>query len=76
MNIHLLLFLLRHKIIETSSGGNREVQRTILELLDQLDGFDTNNEVKVILATNKIESLDLALIRPGCIDRKIYFPFI
>ena len=76
MNIHLLLFLLRHKIIETSSGENREVQRTILELLDQLDGFDTNNEVKVIFATNKIESLDLALIRPGCIDRKIYLPFI
>jgi len=64
-----------HKRIETSSGGHREVQRTMLELLNQLDGFDTNNEVKVILATNKIESLDPALIRPGRIDRKIYFPF-
>jgi len=64
-----------HKRIETSSGGHREVQRTMLELLNQLDGFDTNNEVKVILATNKIESLDPALIRPGRIDRKIHFPF-
>ena len=63
-----------HKRIETSSSGHREVQRTMLELLNQLDGFDTNNEVKVILATNKIESLDPALIRPGRIDRKIHFP--
>lgn len=64
-----------HKRIETSSGGKREVQRTMLELLNQLDGFDTSTEVKVILATNKIESLDPALIRPGRIDRKIYFPY-
>merc|ERR1712146_446524 len=55
-------------------GGEREIQRTMLELLNQLDGFDARTDVKVILATNKIESLDPALIRPGRIDRKIEFP--
>jgi 26S proteasome regulatory subunit T2 len=59
---------------ESTSGGEREIQRTMLELLNQLDGFDTRGDVKVIMATNKIESLDPALIRPGRIDRKIEFP--
>jgi len=60
-----------NKRYESSSGGEKEVQRTMLELLNQLDGFDSRADVKVIMATNKIESLDPALIRPGRIDRKI-----
>merc|ERR1719223_1465371 len=62
------------KRFDTTSGGEREIQRTMLELLNQLDGFDSRADVKVILATNKIESLDPALLRPGRVDRKILFP--
>jgi len=62
------------KRYESNSGGEREIQRTMLELLNQLDGFDDRGDVKVIMATNKIETLDPALIRPGRIDRKIEFP--
>eukprot|EP00442_Polarella_glacialis_P019151 CAMPEP_0115078076 /NCGR_PEP_ID=MMETSP0227-20121206/17357_1 /TAXON_ID=89957 /ORGANISM="Polarella glacialis, Strain CCMP 1383" /LENGTH=450 /DNA_ID=CAMNT_0002465439 /DNA_START=82 /DNA_END=1434 /DNA_ORIENTATION=- len=62
------------KRYDTTSGGEKEIQRTMLELLNQLDGFDDRGEVKVIMATNRIESLDPALIRPGRIDRKIEFP--
>merc|ERR1712087_1010901 len=62
------------KRYDSTSGGTREIQRTMLELLNQLDGFDERGDVKVIMATNQIESLDPALIRPGRIDRKIEFP--
>merc|ERR1712021_173134 len=62
------------KRYDSNSGGEREIQRTMLELLNQLDGFDTRGDVKVIMATNRIDSLDPALIRPGRIDRKIEFP--
>lgn len=62
------------KRYDSQSGGEREIQRTMLELLNQMDGFDSRGDVKVIMATNRIESLDPALLRPGRIDRKIEFP--
>ena len=57
-----------------NSGGDSEVQRTMLELLNQLDGFQANNNIKILMATNRIDILDPALIRPGRIDRKIKIP--
>eukprot|EP00758_Cryptobia_borreli_P002815 Tbor_TRINITY_DN3310_c0_g1::TRINITY_DN3310_c0_g1_i1::g.23501::m.23501/K03062/PSMC1, RPT2; 26S proteasome regulatory subunit T2 len=63
------------KRYDSNSSGTKEIQRTMLELLTQLDGFDSCTDVKVIMATNRIDTLDPALIRPGRIDRKIEFPF-
>eukprot|EP00760_Papus_ankaliazontas_P007939 PhM_4_TR13609/c0_g1_i1/m.52275/K03065/PSMC3, RPT5; 26S proteasome regulatory subunit T5 len=54
--------------------GSREVQRTMLELLSQLDGFGSNEDIKVIAATNRIDVLDPALLRSGRLDRKVEFP--
>lgn len=55
-------------------NGDREVQRTMLELLSQLDGFSSNEMIKVIAATNRPDVLDPALLRSGRLDRKIELP--
>merc|ERR1719439_321642 len=55
------------------SGADGEVQRTMLEIVNQLDGFDARGNIKVLMATNRPDTLDPALVRPGRIDRKIEF---
>lgn len=56
---------------DDGAGGDNEVQRTMLELINQLDGFDPRGNIKVIMATNRPDTLDPALTRPGRLDRKI-----
>jgi 26S proteasome regulatory subunit T1 len=58
---------------DDGAGGDNEVQRTMLELITQLDGFDPRGNIKVMFATNRPSTLDPALLRPGRIDRKVEF---
>ncbi|KAF9161232.1 26S proteasome regulatory subunit 6B [Actinomortierella ambigua] len=62
------------KRFDAQTGADREVQRVLLELLNQMDGFDQGSNVKVIMATNRADTLDPAILRPGRLDRKIEFP--
>lgn len=62
------------KRFDSGENGDREVQRTMLELLNQLDGFQSTDKIKVMAATNRPDSLDPALLRSGRLDRKIEFP--
>jgi len=58
---------------DDGAGGDNEVQRTMLEMINQLDGFDPRGNIKVLMATNRPDTLDPALLRPGRLDRKIEF---
>src|SRR4051794_31500093 len=56
------------------TSADREIQRTLMELLNQMDGFDYLGQTKLIMATNRPDTLDPALLRPGRLDRKIEIP--
>jgi len=56
------------------TSADREIQRTLMELLNQMDGFDVLGQTKIIMATNRPDTLDPALLRPGRLDRKIEIP--
>jgi len=58
---------------DDGSGGDHEVQRTMLQIVTELDGFDSRGNIKVLMATNRPDTLDPALMRPGRLDRKIEF---
>ncbi|MDI6820125.1 MAG: proteasome-activating nucleotidase [Candidatus Hodarchaeaceae archaeon] len=60
--------------MDTSTSGDREVHRTMMQLLAEIDGFDPRGDVKILAATNRPDILDPALLRPGRFDRLIQFP--
>jgi proteasome regulatory subunit len=60
--------------MDGATSGDREVQRTLMQLLAEMDGFDPRGEVKLIAATNRLDMLDPALLRPGRFDRVIEIP--
>jgi proteasome regulatory subunit len=62
------------KRLDSSTSGDREVQRTLMQLLAELDGFDSLHDVKIIAATNRPDILDDALLRPGRFDRIVEIP--
>ncbi len=79
INVPSIVFIdeidaLAAKRIEVGTSGEREVNRTFMQLLAELDGFNPLDNVKVIGATNRKDILDPAIIRPGRLDRLIYIP--
>merc|ERR1712072_1171293 len=62
------------KRFSQGTSADREIQRTLMELLNQLDGFDDLGRVKIIMATNRPDTLDPAFLRPGRLDRKVEIP--
>merc|ERR1712174_118211 len=73
-----ILFIDEVDAIGGSRGGDEgnsdsEVQRTMLEIVNQLDGFEARGNVKILMATNRPDTLDPALLRPGRLDRKVEF---
>jgi len=60
--------------LDIATSGDREVQRTLMQLLSELDGFESRGQVAVLGATNRPDILDPALLRPGRFDRIIEFP--
>ncbi|MBN1214411.1 MAG: proteasome-activating nucleotidase [Candidatus Lokiarchaeota archaeon] len=60
--------------LESDYGGDREVNRTLIQLMAELDGFNNRENVRIIAATNRIDIIDQALLRPGRFDRLVFFP--
>merc|ERR1719197_1307431 len=62
------------KRFSQGTSADREIQRTLMELLNQMDGFEEQGQVKMVMATNRPDILEPALLRPGRLDRKIEIP--
>ncbi|MDW7731403.1 MAG: proteasome-activating nucleotidase [Methanolobus sp.] len=60
--------------LNDTNGADREVQRTLMQLLAEMDGFDSRGEVRIIAATNRLDVLDPAILRPGRFDRIVFVP--
>ncbi len=62
------------KRTDSKTSGDAEVQRTMMQLLSEMDGFDERGEIRIIAATNRFDMLDRAILRPGRFDRLIEVP--